>query len=561
MNMFPQAWRRCLPAAAVLLLAPTAVQAQQDLKVFPGLGRAAVEEGYFGQDKKRSDALMRAERLAVPNALQVALKHALGTRVLPEAKMQEVVKGLADHSATLVRSQQVTEEFIEDGFATVKMAVKVDLKAVTEYLAGLGISLTEQVGGKFKVWVLSFPVEGVDPSADRSKPIVLRDEVKEERQNVQSGSFSNLNVNAASRSQSASLQASQASSDKGSVAVSSSHSLDASAKASASAKGSMDVDAKGRGGSFSGSQSGSAKAESEASLSERSSAAGSADWDKRQASAIDARKASASASYAKTANSGSSYSDTSTKYFRVTEYADPTKKSAGLNNEVRNIFEGMLKRSGLDLATMNLAILGKEFTEDTFLDYVLQKAEVAGAGPDDYLAIVLNRLTPISSGSDSQRKYGATVSYRVIRVRDRSALLEADSVSRESDFLSTDDGARNQATKLALASVDEVLPAQLRRGLQQLNTKEAARSEKLQGKYLIQVEGLEDRSLLVKLKQDLKNAGFSIKSETANAGRTERITVELGAKSAEDVKDVLDGLPKGLSILDKSDREARLKAN
>ena len=44
-------------------------------------------------------------------------------------------------------------------------------------------------------------------------------------------------------------------------------------------------------------------------------------------------------------------------------------------------------------------------------------------------------------------------------------------------------------------------------------------------------------------------------------GRTERITIDLGGRSAEEVKDLLDLLPQGLQLLDKQEQEARLKAN
>lgn len=521
-----------------------------------------MEGGTFGQDKKREDARSRAERQAVPNALREALKFVLAGKSLPEGKMAEVVRGLTDNSPAVLGKEPEEVDF-EGGVAHAKVRVRVNLTAVREYLRNNGISLLEGSESKFRVWVLSYSVTGDDVSSDRSKPIVLRDEVRDERQNVQASSFSNLNVGASSRSQSSSVQASRASSDKGNVAVQSSSSLDARRRDSASANAESNIHAQGRGGSFGASGSASAQAESEASIQARKSSAGSANWDKREAAAIDARQASASASYSKTANAGSQYSDTSTKYFRVTEYADPTKKGAEISNSVGQLFEDTLKTAGVDVRMMNLPLSHLPVDAEVRQTYVL--AQIQGIqmqenkpAPDDYVALVMNNLTNISK-SDTQRMFSSEVTYRIFRVRDQ-VILASGNRANKSDYHASESEARSQATKLSLIDVRSQLPENVRLTTQQLQNAEKEKAANLKGRYVIQIDGIQDRSVLSHLKNALRSRGMKFESERLNQGQTERITITLEGRSPEEVKEVLDENHPGLKPLDANNYEARVKA-
>lgn len=555
-------WTRSLGAVLLLTTGMLLFGQRPDPRVYVGTGEAPLEAGSFFQDRKREEARLRAERLAIPNALRLALQTVLAGKALPEEKLAELARGLMENSPAVL-SKEPEDVYFDGGVAHARVRVRVNLTAVREYLRDNGISLMEGSESKFRVWVLSYSVTGDDVPSDRSTPIVLRDEIRDERQNVQSGSFSNLNVGASSRSHSTSLQASKANSDRGNVAVQSSSSMDARRKDSASASAQSDVHAQGRGGSFGASGSTGAQAESEASIRARESSSGSANWDKRESAAIDARQASASSAYSKTANSGSQYSDTSTKYYRVTEYADPTKKGAEISNSVGQLFEATLKEAGVDVRTMNLPLSQLPVDVEVRQQYVL--SEIQGIrmqenkpAPDDYVALVMNNLTN-KSVSDQQRRFSSEVNYRIFRVRDQD-ILASGSKSTTSDFQISESDARSQATKLSLIDVRSQLPEAFRLKTQQLQNAEKEKVANLKGRYVIQVDGIQDRSVLSHLKSALRARGLKFESERLNQGQTERITITLDGRSPEEVKEILDENHPGLKPLDANNYEARVKA-
>ena len=481
---------RLFPAFALtgLVLGSAVTLQAAELKTFPGHGTAPVEKATFGQAKKNQDGLDKAERLAVMDALSVALRTLLGARHLEPADMDALVKDLADHSSTFVRDRNVSESMVENGKAVVNLALKVDLASMKEYLETKEVSLTQAYEQKFKIFVLTYTVEGMDP--DRSKPVVLHEEVRIDQKNVQSGTFSGSSSDSAS--------------------------LDASHSAG--------------GGHSSSHGAGSHHAAGSVSASAQSSASVSA----------------------------SAYSDTSGSYFRVTDYADPTKKGAGASNDVRAKLEGAFNNAGLTVALLNLPLGGSEFKhEDEFIDKVItevhKRAEVK---PNDYVALAINSLTPVGGGG---HRFTSKVTFRVVRVQDKVNLISADSVAKTSENKPSDDEARTQATNLALLSLDSVLPEQIRKGLQKLTRESATATAPASGRYTIEILNIKDRAIVAKAKQLFRQEGYKFTSETGAGGTLETIVLEMGTRSPEEVKDLLDTLPNALQVLSKDDHSARLQ--
>jgi hypothetical protein len=540
----------------VLLFITNQAFCRGEVKSFPGFGEAPVQSTVFGQAKHNQEALEQAEGLATANAFGEAVKSMFGPNRFTGPELKGLSERLSKHSSTLVKDKVITQSDLRDGKADIQLILRVDMKALTDFLGSEGISLTQSFEGKFKVFVLAFTAEGMDP--DRSKPMILRDEIRDDRKNVQDSKHASLQVSASQHSEASSLSATGTSSDQGKVSLQTSSSIDASQKGSAAAKASGNTSVSGAGGRYSDNGSASSEVSQESKLKEQNSASGSADWDRKDSASLDVRSAKSGASYRKNALSGSTFSDTSSYYYRVTDYADPTKKGASRSNDVRAKFEGILQEAGLTVAVMNLPMEGKEFiNEDAFLDYVFSKAvKERGVRPDDYFALVLNSLTPVST---TQSEYTAKVTYRIVRVSDRLALIPANTVAKKSEVKASNDEAALQATSLALLSLDGALPGQIRAGLQRLTREDRIRSKEMAGKYIIQLEGIRERSLVAKVRQIFRNAGFTVKSETLSEGRVEVLTLELDRKSPEDVKDLLDTLPTELTLLTKTDQEARLK--
>jgi hypothetical protein len=479
--------RKLFPPALVLTLVAGAAQAGE-VKSFPGHGSVAVEKSTFSQAKENQKGLDHAERLAVIDAVGIALRTMMGAQALAPGQAEGMVKDLADHGSTFIKDRIIKESNVDGSTATVDLVLKVDFAAMREYLETKGVSLTQSFEQKFKCFVLSYTVEGMDP--DRSKPMVLHEEVRDERTNVHASAVD------ASESDSAS------------------HSHDRALKAS------RDTDY------------------SSANLHAKDKTSESASHD----ASVSARE----------------YSDTSSSYYRVTDYADPTKKGAAGSNDVRAKLEGALNNAGITVALLNLPLGGKDFqSEDAFIDEVLtavaRRAEVKA---NDYVALAINSLTPVNGHS---HQFTSKVTFRVVRVHDKVNLISADSVAKTSERKPSDDEARLQATNLALMTLDATLPEQIRKGLQKLNRAAAATSPFSSGTYVIEIQDVRERSIIAKTKTYLKQEGFKFTSETGAGGTLETLTLQMGNRSLEDIKDVLDGLPDALALLSKDDSGAKLR--
>lgn len=460
-----------------------------EIKPFAGAGHAAAEKAFFGQEKENQKALDRAQSAAVSDALREALAETVGG--LDPERLAALRKDLSEHDAAFVRDTIVTDSGMDGLNATVKVKVKVDLGELKAYLKRQGISLTSGLAAKFKFFVLSYTVEGMD--AKLNAPIVLHEEVRAESQSSTTAGFSS------SSSASSSVQGYHA--DQAVV-----------------------VSPYGGGGAA--------------------------------ASATGVRANSANATQA----SGDYAHSGSASFLRVVDYADPTRKGLSSSNEVRALLEGMLHRADLKVGTVESPLVGQEFkSEDEFVNFVLRAVRKHGEVDDnDCVVIALNSLTPIDAGS--RFRFTSKVTLRAVKVQDGANLLDSESFSKTSGEQLSADAARTQSTKLCLAAIQDTLPEQVRNLMKDLQSVDAQAAPAPAGLFTIQVGNLQDRRVLVPFKQWLRQQGFSqFRSDTRAGGSVEIVTISLGDKSPEEVKDILDALPPGFQMLAKSDAGAKLQ--
>lgn len=246
-------------------------------------------------------------------------------------------------------------------------------------------------------------------------------------------------------------------------------------------------------------------------------------------------------------------------YYRVVEYADPTKKGLAQSNEIRALLAGALQRSDLKLATIEAPMAGMEFrTEDEFVNKVLASVRKhAEVQDDDCVVIALNSLTPVAVARG--QKYTSRVTVHFVRVKDGTNLMPSDSVAKASAVLSSADEARTQAVQLCVATLKDGLSEQVRTLMQNLRGEAAVTPQAQAGVYTIEISNLQDRSVLVRFKQWLRQQQFTFKSDARAGGTVEVMTLTLGDKSPEEIKDVLDGMPQGFELLSKTDSGAKLK--
>jgi len=468
----------------LFLLAPPVSGA--DVQNFPGHGTATAEKATFSQAKENQKALDRAQQAALQDALQLALAKLLGAATLEPARAASLGKDLADHASTFIRDQSVTEARMDGLNAIVNLKLRVDLGAMKDYLETKGVSLTQAFEQKFKVFVLTYTVEGMDPN--RAKPQILHEEVRLEHQKVDAEAHE-----------------------------------DASSEAYAHHEGHRAV---------------------------------ATDGDVLVAGASHASGIGMSSQQ----SSGASLSAESLSYFRVTDYADPTKRGMSSSNDVKALLSGAFTREGLTVATLDAPFAGKEFaSEDDFISQVLQavrRNENVQAGAGDCVAIAVNSLTPTSPRG---HQFTSKVTFHFVRVQDGVNLIPADAVAKRSEALASDDEARNQSTTLAVMALNTRLPDNIRKGLQRLQREAATAAPAQAGVYLIEIQNLQDRSILVKVKQYLRQENFVFKSDSRAGGTVENLTLTLGTRTPEEIKDILDGLPNTLELLSKDDHGAKLR--
>lgn len=524
-------------AIFVALLAVAAKAAPAEVIKASGHGEVPVATLKKQKDQAAANqkALADAENLARQMAVRQAILQVFPNQDGVQSKVDAVLKTALDNSATLVLDKQITSTGIQAGTAQVDLILQVDAKALRTLLeSNFNYSSLAATEGKFRIYVLSYTLEGMDPN--RAQPQVLHEEVVDDQKGVHSSSFANSASNADAQSSGASLAASAASSNKGNVSANSSASAEYKAKMALAADSTAGNMGGGQADFANQSVSGSAAASGKVT----SSASASGNWDVNQSASVDARKHQSSSSSSKSANSGSSFDDTSHYYCRVVDYADPTKKGTALSDEVHDEVEGMMTNAGFDVATLNVSMMSKSFpTEDDLVDEVLN--EMRGnpsVSPNDYVAIALNSFTPVSVET---HQFTSKVTYRVVRIKDGLALLPAQDITGDSgDRAPSDDVARTYAVKSAMLKVDDILPAEITQALQKMQRADQREAAASAAFYVIVVDNAATLTASTPIRSALAAAGYEVERSINGLAKTQTLTVKLNGKTGENVMDAIE---------------------
>jgi hypothetical protein len=541
-----------------------AVSAADVIKVS---GRGEVPVAAVKRDKEQAaanqKALADAEEMAKRKAMKQAVFQVYGNKEALGPKADEILKAAADSSGAMILDKQVTSAGIQGSNAVVEMVVQVDGKALRDFLeSNYNLSSTVQTEGRFRIYVLSYTIEGMDPSRDQ--PIVLHEETVEDQKAVHSSSHASSQVDASSQASASSFQGDYSSSDKGSAKYKSEASLSASGKKSASGDASASASGFGMGsrgiGGASAKESASFSASSSEKVKAKQSESGSANWDSKEAASVDARQSQSSASFSSSAKSGSAFNDTSRYYRRVVDYADPTKKGAGLSNEVRTEIEGMMTGAGFDVATLNVSMQNREFpTEDDLVNTVINELRQSpDVSPTDYVAIALNSFTPISVET---HQFTSKVTYRVVRIKDGLALLPAKDITGDSgDRAPSDDVARTYAVKSAMLKVDEILPREIKQAVAKMQRADQREAASAAAYYVIVVDNASSMMASSAIRSALSSAGFQATRNFNGLAKTDTITVTLNGKTGQDVMNAVESSMDKFDVLIMNDQNARVRA-
>ena len=524
-------------------------------------------------------AMETAENVAKAKAISQAVLQVAGGQDALGSKMDQIVQAAMDNSATFVVDKQITSAGMQGNNAVVELVLQVDAKALRSFLeTNFSLNATAQTEGKFKLYILSYTLEGMDP--DRSgPPKVLHEEITDDQKGVHQSTYAASDTESSKNSNSSSYAASKAETDRGQVSANTAHADNGSinAQQSASSTGMAFHSASASGSGYISTDEGSANARAHASEvgagfshnsgsasvnanhSESDSSSLSENHDKAKSANVDAKKAASTSQYSSTSSAGSSYEDTSHFYHKVVDYADPTKKGAALSNEVRAELEGMMTTLGFDVATIDVAMMGRDFpTEDDLVNAVLNEMRHNPAvTPADYVAIALNSFTPVSVAT---HQFTSKVTYRVVRVKDGLALLPAkDIVGDSGDRAPSDDVARTYAVKSAMMKVDDIMPAEIKQAMQKLTREQQRTAAAESTYYIITVDNATTLSASTGIRTALTNTGFKVERSINGLAKTQTLTVTLNGKNGQDVMNAIEGAVDTFEIETMDDHETRVK--
>ena len=531
---------------ACLLLGSGTLLLGQNVVSVTGHGEAPVDP----KDKKTGTekAMARAQDAARTDAVAQVIAKVYGNKSRLGAKADEIIQQVAQRSEGAIRDRIPKLTEVRDGKAIVEIEFLIERLAIKTQLEEIhDVSLAGEAKGKLKVYVVAYTVKGEDP--DPTKPILLHDEVTDNRQNVNRNSFAGSRTDASSKSASASasLQASASSSNKGDSKYQSDGKFQGSNDTSASYKGSESAKAGARVGDARANASYDASAEgkfsSETKVKGEHSDSGSQSWDNRSAASLDARsaEASSSASFKQRSASGSSFSDTSTQYHSLKVYADPTKKGLADTNDIKYVLEELLKNAQLDLYDLDdLPINAKEPPSDEKLKtYVINSLKRrSDISKDAFVAIAINRLTPTAK---QQNLMSAKVSFQIRRIEDGSVLWSK-SESGASEPSSSQDEASLQATKFALRKIGAEASPALDKALKDWQAGGRQKVQTQEREYTIKITEANNPSVAAKFIAALKAAGFTPTRTFDGASRMVQITVELNGKRGEEAQTAIEPL-------------------
>jgi hypothetical protein len=219
----------------------------------------------------------------------------------------------------------------------------------------------------------------------------------------------------------------------------------------------------------------------------------------------------------------------------------------------------MMTTAGFDVATLNVGMMGREFsTEDDLVNAVLDVMRInATVSPSDYVAIALNSFTPVSQDT---HQYTSKVTYRVVRVKDGLAFLPAKDVVGDSGTNAvSDDMARTYAVKSAMMQVDDILPGEIRQALQKMQRSEKRANAAAATAYVVVVDNATSFSASAPIRDALVNGGFKVERSINGVAKTHTLTVTLNGKTGEDVVNSIEKVVDSYDVQTMDNQGTRVK--
>jgi hypothetical protein len=535
------AFIRLMTVVFIALLTNTVVA--ETIKV-SGHGEVPVQVTKKQKDQAvfNQKGLADAEQIAQEKAIRQAIIQVFANQESLLPKLDEVTHVALLNSSTLILDSQVQNAGVQNNTALVDIVVQIDAKALRALLeSNFSLSAVADTEGRFKIYVLSYTLEGMDPN--RAQPQVTHEEVVDDQKGVHSSSFANSASDAMANTSSASLAAGASLASKGQAAASANASEQHNAHMSSTEAGNNQYNSGNL--SHSGSMAASASA--------------SANWDVAKSAHVNARENHSESSSNQSASSGSSSDDNSHYYHKVVDYADPSKKGSALSNEVRAEVEGMMSTAGFDVATLNVGMMGREFpTEDDLVNAVLDVMRTnATVSPSDYVAIALNSFTPVNQEA---HQYTSKVTYRVVRVKDGLAFLPAKDIVGDSGTNAvSDDMARTYAVKSAMMQVDDILPGEIKQALQKMQRSEKRVHAAAATSYIIVVDNAASFSASAPIREALVEAGFKVERSVNGLAKTHTLTVTLNGRTGEDVMNAIEKVVDAFDVQTMDNEGTRVK--
>lgn len=501
-----------------------------------GHGTSAVP---VAKKKEQAAAAQKALAEAQAKALQDGMRQAILKLVIDPnaiaAQLDAMAASAAEHASTLVSDQTPTKASVDGQTAQAELALLVDGKALKEFLRdNFNYNEDALAEGKFRIFVLSYTVEGMDPN--RAQPVVLHEEVENDQNNVQAASAAQSSSTLSASSSAASLKAHEADASRGAMAASESE----YAHVHGAAYG------RDGGAAMGATQSGSSSMHG--------------NWDNSHSHAVNASQSQASLDASHASSASASYSDTSSHFHRVVDYADPTKRGNGVSNEVRVELEGMFQSAGFDVATLNLSMMGRSFaTDDDLVNAVLEALRKnAQVRSGDYTAIAMNSFTPTNAAG---HRFTSKITYRVVRIGDGKALMPAQDLPGDSgEGAASDDLGRTYAVKIALRKVEDILPGQIKQALQRALRSDQRQQQQALLSFDVVIDNPATYGESKPVYDALKKSGFVVQRSGFVKGQAQTLTVTLGGRRGDDVMDALNDVLSGFDVLSVDAQSVHMKS-
>jgi len=465
----------------------------------PGYGQssrpaqsAGVAEQKFTAKSKKTEAeekrviLLQLEDVAQKDAIAQALTQVYGTKAKIGDKYDLILDDAIKRRSTFVKNVEIVQSGVLADTAKVEVLVTYDKAKLEAYLKdSYNLSAAGDVINKLSIYVLAYTVEGQDPN--RSQPQLLREEIVDDKKNVQSSSSSSdiKNVQAAASTSQSSVDAAYRAESSTAVGVVTSRAVGIAASSS----------------------------ETNAAISATQQASAASFTDQRS----------------KFTNAN--FSDTSSSFRSLRVYADTTKKGAGQTDEIKTKLSELLGLAGFTTREAAVNLQSREFNNsDELTNVVLDELRKnPNIDSKDFVALALNRFTPTEANG-----FTSVIQYKIVRVGDGLELLPQRLLDGVSGKQPSEDLARKVAVEIAMTKGQDAFSSSLKKAINDFQVRETARASV----YEIRIANTTNPVATRPLQEALRAAGFEIKQTLRNGVQT--ITVELGGKNSKILEDILE---------------------